>query len=260
VMNSKNIAVTACLYGTLTSLIHAQEKPNTETLWAMNIEQLLKVQITSASRFSESILTSPSSVSVIHRKDGEQRGARRTSDAFQNLPGVIVLPIPTGGNSIQVRGYGNDFVKGKAALLDGIPINSFVYDTDVFSLDNLELATLQQIEVVRGPSSTLYGSDAFHSAVAYQTWRPGVAPPQSKLSAGANDYYHSSLQSSQNLGENWLLGLALAASKEGSQDSDQRTLNWDSQTATIHLIQHTRRFYFRYPQESCFILLPDNQS
>jgi len=253
-MNNRNIAVTACLFGAFTSFIHAQEKPNTEMLWAMNIEQLLKVQITSASRFSESTLTSPSSVSVIHRKDWEQQGARRTSDVFQNLPGVVVLPIPTGGNSIQVRGYGNGSVKGKAALLDDIPINSFVYGTDVFSLDNLELAALQQIEIVRGPSSTLYGSDAFHSAVAYQTWRPDASEPKSKLIAGSNDYYHSSLQTSQTLAENWLLGLVLAASKEGNQDSDfdfqspvdnsidddQRALNWDSQTAIIHLIKNTQ--------------------
>jgi len=194
VMNTKNIAITTCLYGTLTSLVHAQEKPNTETLWAMTIEQRLKVQITSATHFSESMLTNPSSVSVIH---------------------------------------------SKVALLDDIPINSFVYGTDVISLDNLELATLQQMEVVRGPSSTLYGSDALHSSEAYQAWRLGVAEPQSKLNTDESDYSHSSLQSFQTLGENWILGLALAASKEGNQDSDQRTLNWDSQTAIIHLIQHT---------------------
>ena len=250
-MNNRNMVVAACLIGMLSSLIHAEEKPNTDTLWAMNIEQLLKVHITSASRFSESTLTSPSSVSVIHRKDWERQGARRTSDAFQNVPGAIVLPIATGGNYIQVRGYGNRSVKGKATLLDDVPVNSFVYGTDVFSLDNFELAALEHIEVVRGPSSTLYGSDAFHSAVAYQTWRPDISAAQSKLSTGSDDYYHSSLQNSQALAEDWLLGLVLSASKEGNQESDfdfqtlgtnnidtsDRTLNWDSQTAILHLIQ-----------------------
>jgi iron complex outermembrane receptor protein len=250
-MNSKKITMTACLFGVFTSFIQANEKPNTEDLWAMDIAQLLKVEITSASRFSESTLTSPSSVSVIHRKDWEQQGARRTSDAFQNLPGVMVLPISAGGNSLQVRGYGNGSVKGKATLLDDVPVNSFVYGTDVFSLDNFELAALEQIEVVRGPSSTLYGTDAFHSAVAYQTWRPDVSAAQSKLSTGSDDYYHSSLQNALNLADDWLLGLVLSASKEGNQESEfdyqspidnslgtsERSLNWDSQTAILHLIQ-----------------------
>jgi outer membrane receptor for ferrienterochelin and colicin len=253
VMNSRNMTVIACFFGAFASFSHAQKKLNTEALWAMDIEQLLKVQITSASRFYESTLTSPSSVSVIHRKDWEQQGARRTSDAFQNLPSAIVLPIATGGNYIQVRGYGDRSVKGQATLLDDVPINSFVYGTDVFSLDNFELAALEQIEVVRGPSSTLYGSDAFHSAVAYQTWRPDVSAAQSKLSTGSDDYYHSSLQNSQALAKDWLLGLVLSASKECNQESDfdfqspsdnsidtsERALNWDSQTAILHLIQDT---------------------
>ena len=250
-MNNKNMTVIACLLGTFPPYIHAQDAINTDALWAMDIEQLLKVQITTASRFSESTLSSPTSVSVIRRKDWEQQGARRTSDAFQNLPGVVVLPIPTGGNSIQVRGYGDRSVKGKATLLDDVPINSFVYGTDVFSLDNIELAALEQIEVVRGPSSILYGSDAFHSAVAYQTWRPDVSTAQSKLSTGSNDYYHSSLQSSKAIADDWLLGFVLSASKQGDQARDfdfqspldnttrtsKRTLNWDSQTAILHLIQ-----------------------
>ena len=242
-----------CLLGAFSPFIHAQDQLDTEALWEMDIEQLLKVQITSASRFSESTLSSPSSVSVIRRKDWEQQGARRTTDAFQNIPGAVILPISTGGNSIQVRGYGNGSVKGKATLLDDIPVNSFVYGTDVFSLDNFELAALEQIEVVRGPSSTLYGSDAFHSAVAYQTWRPDTSSAQSALRAGTNDYYHSSLQSAQNLSDDWLLGLVLSTSKEGNQardfdfqssvdnsvETNQRSLNWDSQTAILHLVQDT---------------------
>lgn len=252
-MKIRNMTITALGLATFSLALHADDTMTSDSLWAMDIEQLLKVQITSASRFSESTLTSPSSVSVLHRTDWEQQGARRTSDVFQNLPGVMVLPISTGGNSIQVRGYGNGSVKGKATLLDDIPINSFVYGTDVFSLDNFELAALEQIEVVRGPSSSLYGSDAFHSAVAYKTWQPDGALAQSKLSSGSNDYYHSSLQNSQALADDWLLGIVLSASKTGDQKSgfdfqspidssihsSERSNNWDSQTAILHLKQGT---------------------
>ncbi|WP_250657507.1 TonB-dependent receptor plug domain-containing protein [Alkalimarinus coralli] len=251
-MINRNITTLTCLIGLSVALAHADEM-DTEDLWSMDIEELLKVQITSASRFSESTLTTPSSVSVIKRDDWEKRGARRTSDAFQHLPGVMVLPVPTGGDSIQVRGYGTGSVKGKATLLDDVPINSFIFGTDVFSVDNIELSTLERIELVRGPSSTLYGSDAFHSAVSYKTWKPNSETKQSQLSAGQNDYYHGSLQSSHLLGNDWLFGLSLSASQEGDQDSAfdyvspldnqthsaERELNWDSQTAVMHLMQNS---------------------
>lgn len=251
VMKHPNGNAFICLIGLSAALAHANDIANTDDLWTMDIEQLLKVQITSASRFSESTLTTPSSVSVIKRDDWEKRGARRTSDAFQHLSGVMVLPAPTGGNSIQVRGYGTASVKGKATLLDDVPINSFVFGSDVFSVDNIELATLERIELVRGPSSTLYGSDAFHSAVSYKTWQPNSGTEQSQISAGQDDYYHGSLQSSHAIGDDWFMGLSLSASQEGDQNSNfdyqspvngtthssERELNWDSQTAIIHLLQ-----------------------
>ncbi len=252
-MRYRNITAFSCLIGLSASFVHANEASDEEDLWAMDIEQLLKVQITSSSRFSESTLTTPSSVSVINRNDWEKRAARRTSDAFQHLSGVMIMPLPTGGNSIQVRGYGTGTVKGKATLLDDVPINSFVFGSDAFSVDNIELATLDRIELVRGPSSTLYGSDSFHSSVSYKTWQPNSGKEQLEFSTGQNDYYHGSLQSSYVLSDDWLLGLSLSASQEGNQNStfdyqspvdgsihsDQRELNWDSQTAIVHLLQGT---------------------
>lgn len=252
-MKNRNSTILTYLVGLSASFAYASDPSGIDDLWEMDIEQLLKVKITSASRFSESTLTTPSSVSVIKRDDWEKRAARRTSDAFQHLSGVMVMPVATGGNSIQVRGYGTGSAKGKATLLDDVPINSFVYGTDVFSVDNIELATLDRIELVRGPSSTLYGSDAFHSAVSYKTWQPNSGKEQSQLSAGQNDYYHGSVQSSFSLSNDWLLGLSLSASQEGNQNSAfdyqspvdgsiqsaDRELTWDSQTAVVHLLQDT---------------------
>ncbi len=215
----------------------------------MNIEQLLNINITSSSRFTESSLTAANSVSIITHNDWAKRPARRTSDAFHHLPGLIVLPAPTGGNSVQVRGYGGDSVRGRATLFDGVPINSFVYSTDIFSVDNIELGVLERIELVRGPSSIIYGSDAFHSAVAYESWRPDSSEQEAEVSAGNDAYVHGSWRAGDAINEQWQIGWAMSGSREGDQhqsfayrapsgdeESSERRLEWESQTAVLHLI------------------------
>lgn len=107
---------------------------------------------------------SPSSVSVLTEQeliDGQYRNA---SAALRQIPGVdVVQSGGLGGNSsIFIRGGNSEHT---LVLLDGIELNNPATTNRAFNLANLTLENIERIEVIRGPQSTIYGSDAMGGVI-----------------------------------------------------------------------------------------------
>lgn len=143
---------------------------DSEDVFDNSPEREVRLKITAASAFLESELDSSSTVSVVTRKDWESRGARVLPEAVSHLPGVMLLSPPAGGQLIQVRSYDSTSLRGRATIIDGVPINTFAFGSEVYSNAELQLPILDRLELVRGPSSVIYGSDAMHSAVILSTY------------------------------------------------------------------------------------------
>jgi vitamin B12 transporter len=102
-----------------------------------------------------------SAVTVIDRDDITRRGAPVVAELLRSTPGMTM--VQTGGlgtvTSAYVRGGESDYNK---VLLDGIPLNE---PGGAFSFGALTTAGLERIEIVRGPMSALFGSDAMSSVI-----------------------------------------------------------------------------------------------
>jgi len=98
----------------------------------------------------------PVAVTVISGVQLRERGIRTVADAVRTVPGADVVTTNAYGSqtSLFLRGGESDYVK---VLIDGVPQNApgGAYDFANLTTDNVE-----RIEVVRGPASVLYGSDA----------------------------------------------------------------------------------------------------
>ena len=141
--------------------------PAERALFDLSFEELMQVSAYSASFFEHDLLTVGSSVSVIERADWERKGARRTLDAIAQEPAVMLLPSINGLNVIAIRGYGGaESARGIATLIDGVPMNGPNFGTGQYVVQNVSLGVLDRIEVIRGPGSALYGSDAFHGVLS----------------------------------------------------------------------------------------------
>lgn len=97
-----------------------------------------------------------------------------TADALANSGFVFVQKSQQGGGSPVIRGFEASRV---LLMIDGVRMNNAIYRAghlqNVISVDN---SALERIEILNGPASTLYGSDALGGAVNLYTISPGLSP------------------------------------------------------------------------------------
>lgn len=219
--------LSSLLYASLALLLvplsHADE---TETsLFELSLAELINVKVSVASVFEASELDVASSVSLLKHQDWENRGARRVGDALESVPSVVALPTWGGAEAIAIRGYATELsVRSVTNMLDGVPLNSLAYGTSFYDKPVISLGLLDRIEVIRGPGSTLYGSDAFHGVLAYQTRSFEEDYNEVRIDTGAPSYTAAKWLSSRALGEGRLHG-GITTQHQGRQGLDYHYTN-----------------------------------
>ncbi|SDW86463.1 TonB-dependent vitamin B12 receptor [Nitrosomonas communis] len=140
------------------------------TVSAENIDHQGKPIIVTATRTAQTTEESLASVTVISRKDIERQQARSLEDLFRGVLGINVNNNggPGKGTFLQMRGTESDHV---LVLIDGIKAGSATSGTTAF--ENIPVEQIERIEIVRGPRSSLYGSEAIGGVIQIFT-RKGV--------------------------------------------------------------------------------------
>jgi vitamin B12 transporter len=134
-------------------------------------ETKLDTIIVNGSRLDQTMTEIGSSVSVITRDDLEELGVDFALDAIATAPGLTVNQNGAfGGNaSVRIRGASNDQT---LVLIDGVPVNDPTGTGGGYNFAYLDTDTIERIEVLKGPQSTLWGSDAIGGVVSITTKRP----------------------------------------------------------------------------------------
>ncbi|MEN9479233.1 MAG: hypothetical protein RLZZ298_628 [Pseudomonadota bacterium] len=128
----------------------------------ISLEDLLKVQVISTPKFALNAEFTPSSVSVLTRQEIRTYGWRTLADALRTLNGFTATNDHTYG-LVGTRGVSapSDYRTRLQVLIDGIPTNENIYGSASFdSAFPLDIDLIEQIEVVRGPSASVYGGDS----------------------------------------------------------------------------------------------------
>lgn len=136
-------------------------------LTELPLEDLLRVEVYSASRFAQDSLQAPSAVSVITREDIRTFGFRTVADALASVRGTY-LTYDRNYRYLGVRGFSRpgDYNSRILMLIDGYAANDGIYNQAPIGLEfPLDLNLVERIEFVPGPGSSLYGSNAFFGVV-----------------------------------------------------------------------------------------------
>lgn len=125
-----------------------------------------EVYVTTATKTRETLKKSGSTISVITAEDLKAMGARTLYDALKRLPGFGVSQFNMGMSSVEVRGVKTDFAEKVLFLINGHPINSNLANGGANSAFNEFIVDdIRHVEVIRGPGSALYGTNAFVAVI-----------------------------------------------------------------------------------------------
>ncbi|MGH7671885.1 MAG: TonB-dependent receptor plug domain-containing protein [Gemmatimonadales bacterium] len=144
---------------------------------------VLKPVVVTATRLPVPVDIVASAVTVISGAELRAQGVRSVAEALRHVPGVAVVETGSfgGQTSLFLRGGESDYVK---VLLDGVPLNQAGGGLD---LADLTTDNVDRIEVVRGPASVLYGSDAMTGVIQIFT-RTGEGAPRVEAELRAGTY------------------------------------------------------------------------
>jgi vitamin B12 transporter len=117
--------------------------------------------VVTATRYPARADSVAATVTVIRGEDLRTRGVHFVADALREIPGAQVVQSGPYGSatSLFVRGGESDYVK---VLVDGVPVNQ---PGGAFDFGSLTTDNVERVEVLRGPGSVLYGSDAISGVV-----------------------------------------------------------------------------------------------
>lgn len=128
----------------------------------------------------------PSSFTVIYEDEIHSKGKPQVKDILRDIPGLNVVQTGSFGSttSIYTRGTGSSHT---LVMIDGVKVYDPMSTNASFNFANLTLDNVERIEVLRGPHSTLYGSDAIGGVINVITKR-GMGKPKVWASSEGGSY------------------------------------------------------------------------
>lgn len=193
-----------------------------------------------------------SSVTVISKDEIRNQGVTALSDAMRDVPGVEINRTGEMGavTSAFIRGGSSNY---NLVLLDGIPLNDF---GGAFDLSTLPAQGIDHVEVLRGPQSALYGSNAVAGVIDVVT-TSGDGSPQFSLE-GEGGSYDSYLLNAGGSGRTGDLGWAFNLGRYSTQGPviDDTFRNQTSFLSLNYSRSERRQFVFHFVGDSSAALNP----
>ena len=166
--------------GTTRDSVRAAAKTRTTALGAVTV---------TATRRATDVQNVPTPVSVLDSSVIRERQPNTAADLLRDLPGVDVIGTGTNQARPSIRGQ-----RGQRILLlqDGLRLNNARRQQDFGEIPGIvDVATIQRVEVVRGPASVLYGTDAIGGVMNIITRVPSFAK-DAPMAAGSIGYRYGS--------------------------------------------------------------------
>jgi outer membrane receptor for ferrienterochelin and colicins len=164
---SRRISASPWLITFFLLVVSAAAQEGTKDLGEASLEELGHVQVYSASKHLQSSSDAPASVTVVTADEIQKYGYRTLADILESTRGFYVT-YDRDYSFVGVRGFGRlgDSNNRILVLIDGHRINDNVFGEPYLGTEFLvDVDLIERVEIIRGPSSSLYGAQAFFAVI-----------------------------------------------------------------------------------------------
>ena len=156
-----------------------------DELLNMNLEELMEMNISIATKSEKALSTTAAPVFVISADDIRRSGSANIPEALRMAPGLQVTQINPHDWNVSIRGFNDQAANRLLVLVDGRSVNSgFTSGTYWRDLQAFSMESIDRIEIIRGAGGTIWGANAMNGVINIIT-RSALTTKDAQLTAGS---------------------------------------------------------------------------
>ncbi len=167
-ISKKSLVLTAFLWARCFLPVHAQTPPPdtlADPLIEMDLESLMDIEVYSASKKTQRLSDISSAVFVINQDMIRRSGLTELPEILRLAPGVQVSRINGNAWSVSIRGGSGRYGDKLLVMIDGRSIYTLLFAGVYWEDQDLVLADIDRIEVIRGPGAAIWGANAVNGVI-----------------------------------------------------------------------------------------------
>lgn len=220
----------------------------------LDLEELLQVEMVSPSERKQSLENIAGSYTILTAEDIKRSGATNIPDALRTVPGVMVTRTDTDKWAIGLRGFSGVFNSKQLILIDNRPITSPYFKGVIWSNQGLPIQLVKRIEVIRGPWTSLWGSESFNGVINIITKTSAEMQGTQSVTTGGTDGASQFLRHGDRIAENGTLAVYAKGGYESGKNfrikdhTEKGSKNWATGSTgfrTDWLNAYTDQFSFQ---------------
>jgi iron complex outermembrane recepter protein len=149
--------------------VGAQAQAPPEDLSKLSVEDLMNVQVTSASDKEQKLSRVAAAIFVITQEDIRRSGALNIPDLLRMVPGLDVAQMNGSTWAISARGFNGEYSNKLLVLVDGRVVYTPTFAGVFWDAQDMPLELVERIEVIRGPGGTIWGANAVNGVISIFT-------------------------------------------------------------------------------------------
>lgn len=168
--NRRKSTLIICLVSLVLRPVFAEDNAteaieSTSELLPLSWEELTELDVSGLARQEQSVKNSPAAAFVITAEDIRRSGATSLPEVLRMVPGMNVAKINTWNWAVSARGFNDLYANKLQVMIDGRSIYDPLVSGVYWGQQNQALQDIERIEVLRGPSGSLWGANAVNGTI-----------------------------------------------------------------------------------------------